>query len=70
MQLTPSILGNAQKYIKEKKALSNDKPVFFVFHGACVSTYAARSHTCHVYLLACTPAVWFALAHSCGCWAT
>jgi len=31
--LTPSILDNSQKYIKEKFNLKTDKPVDFVFHG-------------------------------------
>ena len=38
VQLTPSILGNAQKFIKAKKSLSDDKPVFFVFHGGSGSS--------------------------------
>nr|BAO19308.1 fructose-bisphosphate aldolase, class II [Chlamydomonas sp. W80] len=38
VQLTPSILGNAQKYIKEQKSLSVDKPVYFVFHGGSGSS--------------------------------
>ncbi len=33
VQLTPKILDNSQKYIKEKFGLSEDKPVNFVFHG-------------------------------------
>ncbi len=33
VQLTPKILDNSQKYIKEKFNLSDDKPVDFVFHG-------------------------------------
>ncbi len=33
VQLTPKILDNSQKYIKEKFNLSADKPVNFVFHG-------------------------------------
>ncbi len=32
------ILGNAQKFIKAKKGLSTDKPVFFVFHGGSGSS--------------------------------
>mmetsp|Transcript_33383 Transcript_33383/g.99422 ORF Transcript_33383/g.99422 Transcript_33383/m.99422 type:complete len:220 (-) Transcript_33383:122-781(-) len=40
VQLTPSILGNAQKYIKEQKSLSVDKPVYFVFHGGSGSSRA------------------------------
>jgi len=31
--LRPEILGNAQKYIKEKLGCKEDKPVNFVFHG-------------------------------------
>lgn len=31
--LTPKILDNSQKYIKEKYQTSSDKPVNFVFHG-------------------------------------
>lgn len=37
VKLTPSILGNAQKYIKAKKG-GDDKPVFFVFHGGSGSS--------------------------------
>ncbi len=33
VKLTPKILDNSQKYIKEKFNLENDKPVNFVFHG-------------------------------------
>ncbi len=33
VQLTPKILDNSQKYIKEKFNLESDKPVNFVFHG-------------------------------------
>lgn len=33
VQLRPEILGNAQKYIKEKLGCKEDKPVNFVFHG-------------------------------------
>lgn len=36
--LTPTILGNAQKYIVEKKAVKDQKPVFFVFHGGSGSS--------------------------------
>ncbi len=32
------ILGNSQKYIKGKKGCSDDKPVFFVFHGGSGSS--------------------------------
>jgi len=38
VKLTPSILGNAQKYVKEKHGLSDDKPVTFVFHGGSGSS--------------------------------
>jgi len=31
--LRPEILKNSQKYVKEKFALANEKPVKFVFHG-------------------------------------
>eukprot|EP01001_Neometanema_parovale_P006593 NODE_2944_length_1309_cov_211.516863_g2795_i0.p1 GENE.NODE_2944_length_1309_cov_211.516863_g2795_i0~~NODE_2944_length_1309_cov_211.516863_g2795_i0.p1 ORF type:complete len:359 (-),score=106.02 NODE_2944_length_1309_cov_211.516863_g2795_i0:171-1247(-) len=31
--LRPEILGNSQKFIKEKEGLTTDKPVKFVFHG-------------------------------------
>ena len=39
---TPSlqILGNGQKYIKAKTGSSEDKPVFFVFHGGSGSSRA------------------------------
>jgi fructose-bisphosphate aldolase class II len=33
VQLTPKILDNSQKYIKQKFNLEADKPVNFVFHG-------------------------------------
>ena len=33
VKLSPEILGAAQKYIKEKTKATEDKPVFFVFHG-------------------------------------
>ncbi len=36
--LTPKILQNSQKYIKEKFGLNEDKPVNFVFHGGSGST--------------------------------
>ena len=36
--LTPKILENSQKYIQEKFATNNDKPVSFVFHGGSGST--------------------------------
>ena len=38
VELTPSILGNAQKYIKEKRDLDEDQPVYFVFHGGSGSS--------------------------------
>eukprot|EP00732_Lithocolla_globosa_P005427 Lithocolla_globosa_v1_NODE_5619_length_1209_cov_32.294627.p1 type:complete len:358 gc:universal NODE_5619_length_1209_cov_32.294627:1167-94(-) len=31
--LQPSILGNAQKFVKEQAKTEEDKPVYFVFHG-------------------------------------
>ena len=37
--LTPIILNNSQKYIKEKFATASDKPVNFVFNGASASTH-------------------------------
>jgi fructose-bisphosphate aldolase class II len=37
--LTPIILDNSQKYIKEKFATASDKPVNFVFHGGSGSTH-------------------------------
>jgi len=37
--LTPIILNNSQKYIKEKFQTSSDKPVNFVFHGGSGSTH-------------------------------
>jgi fructose-bisphosphate aldolase class II len=37
--LTPIILDNSQKYIKEKFATTSDKPVNFVFHGGSGSTH-------------------------------
>ena len=38
--LPPStqILGNAQKFIKAQTGLSEDKPVYFVFHGGSGSS--------------------------------
>jgi len=33
VKLSPEILGAAQKYVKEQTKSSEDKPVFFVFHG-------------------------------------
>jgi fructose-bisphosphate aldolase class II len=38
VKLTPSILGNAQKYIKEKEGTEDDKPCYFVFHGGSGSS--------------------------------
>ena len=38
VKLTPSILDNSQKYIKEKYNTIEDKPVNFVFHGGSGST--------------------------------
>jgi len=38
VKLTPSILGNAQKYIQEKEGLEDDKPCYFVFHGGSGSS--------------------------------
>merc|ERR1740138_176205 len=38
VQLTPEILHNCQKYIKEKENLDTDKPCSFVFHGGSVSS--------------------------------
>lgn len=38
VKLTPSILGNAQKFIKAKTGKADDKPVFFVFHGGSGSS--------------------------------
>jgi len=40
VKLEPNILGNAQKYIREKIGSSEEKPVFFVFHGGSGSTKA------------------------------
>ncbi|DAZ93790.1 TPA: hypothetical protein N0F65_009912 [Lagenidium giganteum] len=40
VKLHPEILGGFQKHVKEQKALSSDKPVFFVFHGGSGSTEA------------------------------
>merc|ERR1712025_1415786 len=37
-KLEPSILANAQKYIREKIKCPEEKPVFFVFHGGSGST--------------------------------
>ena len=38
VQLTPEILHNTQKYIKEQIKCDTDKPVFFVFHGGSGSS--------------------------------
>merc|ERR1719498_1026911 len=38
VKLTPQILHNCQKYIKEKEGLDNDKPCTFVFHGGSGSS--------------------------------
>merc|ERR1712070_596873 len=38
VKLTPSILGNAQKFIKEKEGIEAEKPVYFVFHGGSGSS--------------------------------
>lgn len=38
VKLTPTILDNSQKYIKEKYNTAEDKPVNFVFHGGSGST--------------------------------
>merc|ERR1712023_268779 len=38
VQLTPKILGNAQKFIKAEESLEADKPVYFVFHGGSGSS--------------------------------
>jgi len=38
VELTPSILGNAQKFVKEKEGLEADKPIYFVFHGGSGSS--------------------------------
>jgi len=33
VKLTPSILGNAQKYVRATGKLAEEKPIYFVFHG-------------------------------------
>jgi len=33
VQLRPDLLGQFQKYVKEKEGLSEDKPLYLVFHG-------------------------------------
>jgi len=38
VQLTPQILHNCQKYIKEKEGLATDLPCSFVFHGGSGSS--------------------------------
>merc|ERR1719253_1145008 len=38
VQLTPQILHNTQKYIKEQTGCDTDKPVSFVFHGGSGSS--------------------------------
>merc|ERR1719454_2543406 len=38
VKLTPQILHNTQKYIKEVDSLDTDKPVYFVFHGGSGSS--------------------------------
>jgi len=38
VKLTPEILHNSQKYIKEQTGCDSDKPVFFVFHGGSGSS--------------------------------
>jgi len=38
VKLTPEILHNSQKFIKEQIGSSSDKPVFFVFHGGSGSS--------------------------------
>lgn len=40
VKLTPTILGDAQKFIKAKEGLTTDKPVYFVFHGGSGSSRA------------------------------
>merc|ERR1711871_1587881 len=38
VKLTPQILHNTQKYIKEQEGLETDKPCSFVFHGGSGSS--------------------------------
>jgi len=38
VKLTPKILANAQKFVKEKEGTASDKPVYFVFHGGSGSS--------------------------------
>merc|ERR1719183_2286065 len=38
VKLTPEILHNCQKYIKEQEGLDTDKPCTFVFHGGSGSS--------------------------------
>lgn len=40
VKLTPTILRDSQKYVKEKYGLSEDKPLNLVFHGGSGSTQA------------------------------
>lgn len=40
VQLRPSILGDHQKYAKEKSGSSTDTPIFLVFHGGSGSSQA------------------------------
>jgi fructose-bisphosphate aldolase class II len=40
VKLTPKILANAQKFVKEKTGSESDKPVYFVFHGGSGSSRA------------------------------
>lgn len=39
VKLTPKILDNSQKYIKEKHGMDSDLPVNFVFHGGSGSSH-------------------------------
>merc|ERR1711988_1934969 len=38
VELTPQILHDSQKYVKEKIGCEDDKPLFFVFHGGSGSS--------------------------------
>ena len=38
VKLHPELLSKHQAFVKEKTSSSNDKPVFFVFHGGSGST--------------------------------
>eukprot|EP00756_Hemistasia_phaeocysticola_P006605 Hpha_TRINITY_DN13916_c1_g2::TRINITY_DN13916_c1_g2_i1::g.35905::m.35905/K01624/FBA, fbaA; fructose-bisphosphate aldolase, class II len=40
VQLRPDLLGEFQKYVKEKESLQEDKPLFLVFHGGSGSEKA------------------------------